>query len=126
MLVSTKPRGIQPNRWIGLAMKMSNAVLRAVAALAILFSLSLPASARRIDPGDSVKLAPDEGLLVVDVQAKGPVDSIKISRDGSVVSGLVLARLPVGRTVQLHAVKAGNYAWHEATLFLGWGGIRYG
>lgn len=104
---------------------MVNRFARAFVALLLLVLVSTPALARRIDAGEAVTLAPDEGLLVVSISSNGVINKASISRDGSAVSGIVLPQLPAGRTLQLHAVKAGEYAWHEVTLYSLYGGVRY-
>lgn len=66
------------------------------------------ASAREIDPGETVALQEDEGLLVV------AVDS---SMDGRLFSSGLPTNLKAGRTSRLYAVPAGTYEWDTVRLF---------
>ena len=73
---------------------------------------------RRIDPGEDPKLAPDEGLVVLSVDANGPVSSIHVKRaDGGIAE--VLNYVGPGRDSRLYATKAGDYRWAQVNL-TGW------
>lgn len=86
--------------------------------LALLMMLSaFDASAlRKVDPGHSPRLKPDEGLLVVSVDTSSPITSVRFKPTGRSFGTGLLNYLAVGRTVQLYAVPQGQYQWDTVTL----------
>lgn len=98
---------------IGQGVRTKGAWAVAVAwALVVLWLVPLEAQAvRKIDPGDAVSLAQDEGLLVVSFDTDVPVGSARFQKQGSVFTAGVLSSMPMGRTTQLFAVPAGRYQW---------------
>lgn len=83
----------------------------------VMLLLAFDASAlRRIDPGKTPALKPDEGLLVVSVDTSVPINNVRFERVGSLLSAGVLNYLGVGRSVQLYAVPQGEYHWVRVTL----------
>lgn len=93
------------------------AVARARCAWALIAALLLCAMAfdalamRKIEPGDALRLDPDEGLLVVSFETEIPVHSVRVERVGRVSASPLMKDVPAGRTVELYAAKAGRYRW---------------
>lgn len=72
---------------------------------------------RLIDPGETVRLKPDEGLLVVAVDSDSELTRIRFQRIGSSWSGATFRSIKTGRTTRLYAVPAGRYRWTKVTQF---------
>jgi hypothetical protein len=82
----------------------------------VLMLLSLEVAAmRRIDPGEDPKLAPDEGLVVLSVDASSKVSSVHVRHAGGGTAE-VLNYMEVGRNLRLYATKAGEYQWDQIML----------
>lgn len=95
------------------------ALLRRMAlAIALLLVASQAAAMRQVDPGEDPKLAPDEGLVVLAVEASAPISSVRIGHAGGSTAE-VLNYLAVGRNLRLYATKAGDYEWKQVNV-LGW------
>lgn len=90
--------------------------LSALLLAGLLMFLSLQAAAmRRIDPGEDPKLAPDEGLVVLSVDASSKVSSVHVGHAGGGTAE-VLNFMDVGRNLRLYATKAGEYQWDQIML----------
>jgi dipeptidyl aminopeptidase/acylaminoacyl peptidase len=87
---------------------------RALVALALLLLALDCAAMRKIDPGEDPRLAADEGLVVLSVDASAPVLAVRVRDDDGVVA--VLNYIGLGRNVSLYAAKAGEYRWAEMDL----------
>jgi len=94
---------------------------RALLALALLLLALDCAAMRKIDPGEDPKLAADEGLLVLSVDASATIAAVRVRDDDGVAA--VLNNQRPGRNVTLYAAKAGNYRWAEMDL-VSWTGQR--
>ncbi|HEY5802892.1 MAG TPA: prolyl oligopeptidase family serine peptidase [Lysobacter sp.] len=81
------------------------------------------AAMRKIDPGEDPKLAADEGLVVLSVDASAPILAVRVRDDHGVAA--VLNYIVPGRNVSLYAAKAGDYRWAEMDLSNGWWRMRY-
>jgi dipeptidyl aminopeptidase/acylaminoacyl peptidase len=94
--------------------------VRIVVLLALCLMASVPASAgvRRVDPGEAVTLAEDEGLLVVGVDTNTSIRYLRVKRDGALFDGGTLRGTQSGVTHQLYVVPRGRYRWDE--LHSGW------
>lgn len=66
---------------------------------------------RKIEPGEPLRLDPDEGLVVVSFETEITVRNVRIERVGRVAVAPLLKDLPIGRTVALYAAKSGRYRW---------------
>ena len=85
--------------------------------LLMLFALDA-AAMRHIDPGDDPRLAADEGLVVLAIDASAKISSIHVGRVGGGTAA-VLNYVDVGRNLRLYAAKAGEYQWSQVNV-LGW------
>jgi len=85
----------------------------ALLAIAMLLAPLAPAEAfmHHIDANDSVALDDDEGLLVVAVDASSPLQILRVRRQGALLDFANLRRIPIGQTIELYRVKAGEYRW---------------
>lgn len=84
----------------------------AVVLALLLWAITFDALAlRKIEPGDALRLDPDEGLVVISFETEIGVKSVRIERVGRSAAAPLLKDLPVGRTVALYAAKAGRYRW---------------
>jgi dipeptidyl aminopeptidase/acylaminoacyl peptidase len=70
-----------------------------------------------VDPGEIPRLDPDEGLLVLAVDANMDVDAVKVRRVEGLFGTEKISDLPEGRSFRLFVAKAGNYAWTEIRPF---------
>ncbi|GAB3726203.1 hypothetical protein GCM10028862_01200 [Luteimonas pelagia] len=70
-----------------------------------------------VDPGEIPRLDPDEGLLLLAVDANMDVDSVKVRRVGGIFGTDKINDLPEGRSFRLFVAKAGEYAWTELRPF---------
>ncbi len=110
--MQTGMSGGASRRWARISM------LRGMVAATLLLAAFQVAAMRRVDPGEAPKLAPDEGLVVLAVEASAPISSVRVGRSGgSTVE--VLNYLAVGRNLRLYAAKAGDYRWEQVNV-LGW------
>lgn len=69
------------------------------------------ADVRKVAPGKTVELAPNEGLLLIAVDTSMPLSYLRIKREGALFDGGTLRAMAKGRTSQLYAVPAGRYRW---------------
>lgn len=100
------------------------AVLLATALL--LASVALDAGAmRKIDPGETPKLAADEGLLALAVDTNAFISSVHVRKAGRGPIEGVLNGMGGGRNLQLYALKAGEYEWAELNMYRGDYRYRY-
>lgn len=80
-------------------------------------TFTTPASAiRLVDPGGTVELAPDEGLLAVSFDTLNEVKSVRFGRRGGLIASGLLRDLEIGRTRRLFVVEAGDYQWSEVSV----------
>ncbi|WP_158549183.1 alpha/beta hydrolase family protein [Lysobacter silvisoli] len=83
------------------------------------------AAMRKIDPGEAPKLAADEGLLALVVDTNSNIGSVHVRKAGRGPTEGVLDSLPIGRNLQLYALKAGEYEWAEVNIYAGGRRARY-
>jgi dipeptidyl aminopeptidase/acylaminoacyl peptidase len=74
-------------------------------------SLAAAAGMYPVEPGQSLQLEADEGLLVVVLDSSVALDVVVMRRQDSIASSGVLRRTGPGRSFQLFRVAAGRYAW---------------
>src|SRR5690242_16364900 len=87
-------------------------ILPALVALASLLALGpVHADVRKLAPGKTVELGPNEGLLLIAVDTPTALEYLKIKREGALFDGGTLRSMPKGRTSQLYVVPAGRYRW---------------
>jgi len=89
-------------------------VMTRVTALAFaLLALCLPSdlSAASYRPGASIDLQQGSGLLVVEVEALGPISAVRIEPIGSMFGGRTLNHLQSGANVRVIELPAGEYRW---------------
>ncbi|MEZ5460549.1 alpha/beta hydrolase family protein [Dokdonella sp.] len=83
--------------------------------LAVVCLLASPAALAAgmypVDPGQSLQLQADEGLLVVVLDSSVALDVVVMRKQHSIASSAVLRRAGPGRSFQLFRVAAGRYAW---------------
>ncbi|MGO4221862.1 alpha/beta hydrolase family protein [Lysobacter sp. TAF61] len=96
---------------------------RALLAIGMLLVALDCAAMRKIDPGEDPRLAADEGLVVLSVDASAPILAVRVRDDHGVAA--VLNYIVPGRNVSLYAAKAGDYRWAEMDLSNGWWRMRY-
>ncbi len=92
-----------------------------LALIGLMFSLQATAM-RRVDPGETPQLRPDEGLVLIAVDSNIALESVHVRKDGKLFGAGVLARLPTGRNLRLYVASAGRYEWSRIGSF---GYIRY-
>ncbi|UNK49524.1 S9 family peptidase [Lysobacter sp. S4-A87] len=89
-----------------------------------LLALDCAAAMRRIDPGKDPKLAPDEGLVVLSVDASvAIISAVRVADTDRTAQ--VINNLNEGRNVGLYAAKAGEYRWSEVDMTTLRGRLRY-
>ncbi|RDY68313.1 S9 family peptidase [Lysobacter soli] len=113
--------------WRAFACLRGEVCAAGMAMLLCVFASMVPmdaAAMRRIDPGEDPKLAPDEGLVVLSVDANAPVSSIHVKRaDGGTAE--VLNYIGPGRDSRLYATRAGDYRWAQVNLTAWWYRSRF-
>lgn len=103
--------------------------LRLICAVVLLACLAASGPARAagmypLESGESPALDDDEGLLLVSIDTKFPLEAVYMKQEGAVLNSRVLKNVPVGRTSALVRVTAGRYVWD--TLRIGnWGRSSY-
>lgn len=95
-----------------------NGVAAMLAMLCLLAVADAAAAMRRIDPGEAPRLKPDEGLVVLAVDANAQISSIRVDHAGG-GNAEVLNYLGQGRTLGLYAAAAGEYEWARINV-TGW------
>jgi dipeptidyl aminopeptidase/acylaminoacyl peptidase len=84
----------------------------------ILLTLSIAtahASIREVDPGETVRLDADEGLLAIRVDSDSALAALRIQRNGS-LSASLLKDIKPGIRSQLYAVSAGDYHFDHLSI----------
>ncbi len=93
----------------------------ALISLLILFAAPAAlAGLKRIEPGDSVSLDADQGLIVVAVDTEDALHSVRLVKDGKLLGSGVLRELPKGRSYALYRAEAGLYQWKEIQRIAYW------
>jgi hypothetical protein len=85
---------------------------RALIATALLWMLTTSGcvSVRPVETGVNFSLAPDEGILVVDIHSVMPIEELSFSQ------AVAVSDLPAGEHFILLAVSAGKYRWDEIVI----------
>ena len=68
-------------------------------------------SAASYRPGASIDLQQGSGLLVVEVEALGPISAVRIEPIGGMFGGRTLNRLQSGTNIRVIELPAGEYRW---------------
>ena len=91
--------------------------IRALLCLALLLaSTALLAGVRKVDPGESIELEPDEGLLVIGVDTPIDLKYLRVKRNGAWFDAGSLRSMKAGLTSQLYVVPEGKYRWDEVSV----------
>lgn len=88
---------------------MTRLSLVVFALLLICASPGVPAASYR--PGATIDLQQGSGLLVVEVEALGPISAVRIEPIGGMFGGRTLNRLQSGTNIRVIELPAGEYRW---------------
>ncbi|WP_440224990.1 alpha/beta hydrolase family protein [Dokdonella sp. MW10] len=95
--------------------------LARVVMIVVLLVPGLAFAMKRVDPGDTPKVGPKQGLVLIAVDSSMPLSAVHVRKGGRLFGAGVLTRLPEGRTLRLYVADEGRYGWHKVNVFSGFG-----